>query len=99
MWSRSGKSVSGRFTHSTTTPRALVDRRRHAESDRADLVLEQLRHGRLELANDGFLGVLRRCALVAADDLPVPRDDAGEDFRAAEVNADRLLRAHAQRVP
>jgi len=40
-----------------------------------------------------------RVALVAANDFPVPRDDAGKDFRASEVNTDRVLGAHVQRVP
>jgi len=77
----------------------LVDRRRHAESDRLDLILHELGDGCFELTDDGFLGVLGRCAFVTANDFPVPRDDAGKDFRASEVNTDRLLCAHVQRVP
>ena len=50
-------------------PSTLVDRRRHAEADRRDLVVEQLLDRRLELADDRFLRVLRRRALVPADDL------------------------------
>ena len=78
---------------------ALVDRRRHAEADRADFVVHQLRHGGFELANDGFLGVLGRRTLVPADDVPVAADDAGKDFRASEIYTDRMRCAHAQRVP
>ena len=77
----------------------LVDRRRHTERDRPDIVRNELRHGRFELPDNGFLGVLRRRALVAADDLPSPRDNAGEDFRAAEIHADRMRCVHVQRVP
>ena len=80
-------------------PVDLVDRGRRAEADRGHLVVEQLRHGGLELANDGRLRVLRRRALVPADDGAVPRDDAGEDLRAAEVHPDRVTAVHPQRVP
>ena len=79
-------------------PEHLVDRGRDAEPDRPDVRLEQLLNRRLELANDGILRIVGRRALMAAQDLPVPRDDAGQDLRAAEVDADRVC-VHAQRVP
>ena len=77
----------------------LVDRRRHTERDRPDIVRNELRHGRFELPDNGFLGVLGRRALVAADDLPVPRDDAGEDFRPAQIDADGVTAVHSQPLP
>ena len=58
-------------------------------TDRADLVRQQLGNGGLELADDRCLRILRRRAFVPADDLPLARDDAGEDFRAADVDPDR----------
>ena len=97
--SRSAKSFSGRFTHSTTTPRDLVDRRRSSEPDRRDLVV---RSSETAASSSRTTESCESCgvgALVPAHDRAVPRDDAGEDLRAAEVDADRVRGAHAQRVP
>ena len=73
----------------------LVDRRRRADPDRCDGLVEQLRHGGLELGEDVFLRILRGRPLVAPDDGPVPGDDPGEDLRAPEVHSDRMARPHS----
>ena len=79
--------------------RDLVDRRRHPEAERCDLVVEQLRHRRFELSNDRGLGILRRRTLVPPDDRAVPRYDPGQDLRPAEVHPDRVTAVHPQWVP
>ena len=61
--------------------------------------LEELGDGFLELRNQGFLRLLRGRTLVTPQDLAVTRDDAGEDFRPAEIDADGVTAAHPERVP
>ena len=76
-----------------------VDRRRHSERDRGDLVCQQLRDRGLELVDDRSLRVVRCRTFVPADDLPLGRDDARENLRSADVDPDRKLARHGQPVP
>ena len=78
--------------------RALVDGRRDAEADGDDRIVAQLRDDGVELGEQLVLGGRGR-ALVAAHDLALARDDAGEDLRPAEVDADRMRDGHDERVP
>jgi len=48
---------------------------------------------------DRCLRIVRGRPLVPPDDRAVPRDDAGEDLRAAEVDPDRVTAVHPQWVP
>ena len=79
--------------------RDLVDRRRRPEAEGSDVVVEQHRDGRLELADHRFLRIVRRDAFVAPDDRAVPSDHPGEDLRPAEVHPDRMTAVHPQWVP
>ena len=45
------------------------------------------------------LRVQRSRPLVPSDDLPVTRDDPGEDLRPSEVEPDGVLAVHCQSVP
>ena len=73
----------------------LVDRRRGAEADGGDRIVQQLGDRGLELGEDVLLRVVRCRALVPADDAPVAGNDAGKDLRAAEVHSDRMARLHS----
>ena len=83
------RRVLERQVHAANDDAALLRRSATAsQPDRPDRVVEQLRHRRLELGDDVLLRVLRCRALVTADDFAVASDDAGEDLRAAEVDAE-----------
>ena len=94
MWSRSGKSWSGRLTMSYVaarprgrsapgTPRPIA-----ATSSSSSSAIAAS-----SSASERLLRIERRRPLVPAHDLAVARDDAGEDLRPAEVDADRVRAA------
>jgi hypothetical protein len=83
------RCVLEREVHTPVHDAALVvDRGWHPESESSDGIVHQGCDRRLKLGDDVFLRVLRSRALVAADDLSITADDAGEDLRAAKVDAD-----------
>ena len=78
----------------------LVDRARDPEADRADAIVRAERLDRpVDLRQEPVLRVRRSRPFVPPDDLPVPRDDAGEDLRPAQVESDRMRAVHSQSVP
>ena len=96
--SRSGTSTSGMFTEPIAIAGPLVDPRRDAEADRDDALVEQLAHGGLEAVEQRLLGVERRRVLAVREHRPVALDDAGEDLRPADVDADHVG-SHGRRLP
>ena len=76
---------------------ALVDAGREAEPDRRD-VLRQLADRRHKAVQEGLLGGDRGRVLYSLVHLPPRVDDAGQDLRPAEVDADDTVRLHARGV-
>ena len=65
----------------------------------ADVVAHQLVDRHHELAGQSILRVRRGRTLGATDDLALARDDAGEDFRPAEIDAYGMRAVHPQPLP
>ena len=78
---------------------ALVDRRRDADADRGDAVVPEAVDDRREPRQEGLGGLDRRVPPLRAEHGPVTLDDAREDLRAADVDADGALGRHSRRLP
>src|SRR5205085_3383144 len=68
----------------------LVDLRGDAESDRDDVLVQELAHRSLEPVEQGVFALDRRGVLLVSMNGAVAADESGQDLRPADVHTDHL---------
>ena len=80
-----------------SSSRALVDRGGNPDPHGGHAVVADGRDRLREAGQQGIGGLDGRRPALDADDRPVALDDADDDLRPADVDADRALRGHGRR--
>ena len=80
-------------------PRSLVDRRREAEPEGGDVVVQELLDRLVDRCEELLLRPEGRLMLPAPLDTTVAVDDSGQDLRSPEVEADDALSVQTARLP